>query len=190
MPDSSSPFDRQPRETAKAFAAFVVFRDLGPERSVLKAYRQKTGRKHAKQATGVWNGWATAFNWQSRVAAWDSHLDRQTREAQERARREMGERHAKVAVALQEKAIQRLKAMKPEELSSADLIRYAVEAAKLERLARGEPESIGEQRHSGTDGNPIRFLLEEVIAEERKREEQQHGAVQPGGSETLPTGDP
>jgi hypothetical protein len=102
----------------------------------------------------------------------------------------MGERQAKVAVAFQEKVIQRLKAMNPEELSAADLIRYAVEAAKLERLARGEPESIGEQRHSGTDGNPIRFLLEEVIAEERKREEEQHGPVQPGGSQTLPTGDP
>jgi hypothetical protein len=58
----------------------------------------------------------------------------------------MGERHAKLAVALQEKAVQRLRAMKLEELSSSDLLRYAIEAAKLERLARGEPESIQEQR--------------------------------------------
>jgi hypothetical protein len=29
-----------------------------------------------------------------------------------------------------------------------------------------------------------------VIAEERKREEQQHGPVQPGGGQTISTGDP
>jgi hypothetical protein len=42
--------------------------------------------------------------------------------------------------------VQRLKTMPPEELSSADLLRYAIEAAKLERLARGEPEAIHEER--------------------------------------------
>jgi hypothetical protein len=121
--------------------------------------------------------------------AWDAHLDRQTREAQEQARREMGQRHAQVALALQEKAILRLKAMSPEELSSSDLIRYFVEAAKLERLSRGEPDSIEEQRHGGTAGNPIRFLLEEVIAEERKLKEQHHVPGQQRGSEAVCSGD-
>jgi hypothetical protein len=71
LSDTPFPYEHQPGETAKAFAAFVVFRDLGPERSVLKAYRQKTGKKQAKQATGVWNGWATTHNWHSRAAAWE-----------------------------------------------------------------------------------------------------------------------
>jgi hypothetical protein len=121
--------------------------------------------------------------------AWDVHLDRQTREAQEQARREMGQRHAEVALALQEKAISRLKAMSPEELSSSDLIRYLVEAAKLERLSRGEPDTIEEQRHSGTGGSPIRFLMEEIVAEDRKLEEQ-HGTVQREGSSPVHSRDP
>jgi hypothetical protein len=190
MSDMPLPYERQPGETAKAFAAFTCFRDLGPERSVLKAYQQKTGKKHAKQATGVWNGWATAYNWHERAAAWDSHLDRQTREAQERARREMGERHAKIAVALQEKAIQRLKAMKLEEMSPSDALRFTTESIKLERLARGEPESIGEQRHGGTAASPIRLLLEDVVAEDKRLEEHQDGPVQPDGGQAVRESDP
>jgi hypothetical protein len=141
-------YERQPSESDRAFAAFCCYRDLGPKRSLdevgKRLYGGQSGRKRA--ATGRVQAWSSKWHWRERVAAWDAHLDRQTREAQEQARREMGERHAKLAVALQEKAIQRLKAMPLEELSSTDLLRYIIEAAKLERLARGEPESIQEQR--------------------------------------------
>jgi hypothetical protein len=148
MSDTPLPYERQPSESDRAFAAFCCYRDLGPKRSVdevgKRLYGGHLGRKRG--ATGRLQEWSSKWHWRERAAAWDAHLDCQTREAQERARKEMGERHAKVAVALQEKAIQRLKAMKPEELTSADLLRYFVEAARLERLARGEPESIQEQR--------------------------------------------
>jgi hypothetical protein len=154
------PYERQPGESSKAFAAFVAFRDMGPDRSVLKAYRQKTGKKQARQPGGLWNGWATAHDWHRRAEAWDRHLDQQAREAHEQGRREMGERHAKIAVALQEKAVQRLKTMKPEELSSADLLRYAIEAAKLERLARGEPEEIREERQKVTGHHEINLFAQ------------------------------
>src|SRR5437660_1461972 len=157
MSDTRLPYERQPGESDRAFAAFCCYRDLGPKRSLdevgKRLYGGQSGRKRA--ATGRVQEWSSNWQWRERVAAWDAHLDQQTREAQEKARREMGERHAKLAVALQEKAIQRLKGMKPEELSSADLLRYFVEAVKLERLSRGEPDTIEEQRHSGTEGNPI-----------------------------------
>jgi len=58
----------------------------------------------------------------------------------------MRERHAREALALQQKALERLKRMDPEELSPGDVLRYFVEAAKLERISRGEPETIQEQR--------------------------------------------
>jgi hypothetical protein len=47
--ETAQPFERRSDESAKAYAAFVIFRDLGPNRSVLKAYRQGTG----KAASGV-----------------------------------------------------------------------------------------------------------------------------------------
>ena len=49
----------------------------------------------------------------------------------------MGERHAREAMALQQKALQRLQAMNPMELSAAEVRQYLVQAATLERLARG-----------------------------------------------------
>ena len=133
-------YERQPGESDRAFAAFCCYRDLGPKRSLdevgKRLYGDHTRRKRG--STGRVREWSAKWNWRERGAAWDAHLDRQTCESQEQARREMGERHARVAVALQEKAIQRLKAMKLEELSSADLLRYAIEAAKLER----QPEAV------------------------------------------------
>ena len=89
--------------------------------------------------------WSSKFNWVERASAWDEHLDDKNREAQEKARRDMGERHAKMAVEVQEMAIQRLKAMKPEELTPTQVLSFITEATKLERVARGEPAEEVEQ---------------------------------------------
>ncbi len=49
---------------------------------------------------------------------------------------------------LQNKAIERLRQLRPEELKARDTLTYLVEAAKLERLARGEPtERVAEEHH-------------------------------------------
>jgi hypothetical protein len=157
------PYERQPGESAKAYAAFVIFRNLGPERSVLKAYRQKTGKEQAKQAAGLWNSWATDHHWHKRADAWDAHLDEENRKAQEQARRGMAERHATMAMGLQRKALERLQKMEAQELAASDVLRYLVEAAKLERLARGEPEEIQEQRHTDRDGQPLADRTYQVL---------------------------
>jgi hypothetical protein len=54
----------------------------------------------------------------------------------------MAERHAREAVALQEKALRRLQQMQPEELSPVQVLDYFIQAAKLERLSRGEPGGV------------------------------------------------
>lgn len=82
MANARKPWDRYARETDAAYTAFVIFRDLGPTRSIVEAYRRrKTGqvecRVHAKQAGGGWNRWAGEFRWMERALAWDSHLQEQ-----------------------------------------------------------------------------------------------------------------
>jgi hypothetical protein len=67
----------------------------------------------------------------------------------------MAERHATMAMGLQRKALERLQKMPADELAASDVLRYLVEAAKLERLARGEPEEVQEQRHTDHDGQPL-----------------------------------
>src|SRR5260370_31422775 len=68
--------------------------------------------------------------------------------AQREAVQEMAERHAKEAMMLQNKAVERLRQLRPEELKPRDTLDFLVEAAKLERLARGEPtERVAEEHH-------------------------------------------
>ena len=57
----------------------------------------------------------------------------------------MVERHAKLAMAFQQRIEERLKKINPEELGPADLVRWLDVATKLERLSRGEPTEIGKQ---------------------------------------------
>jgi hypothetical protein len=152
MQNAPLPYERQPGETAKAYAAFQVYRDLGIKRSVdevgKRLYGTQKGRKRG--TTGRLRAWFTTWRWEERAAAWDDHLDQEARKAQEDARRSMAERHATMATSLQLKALERLQKMKPEELDASEVLRYLVEAAKLERLARGEPTEVSEQKITGT----------------------------------------
>lgn len=74
MPES---FEQQPREGAKAFAAFSVYLSLGPERSLAAV-----GRKLGK-SVGLMERWSRRFDWSSRVQAHAAHLAVVEREATE-----------------------------------------------------------------------------------------------------------
>lgn len=149
--DAPAPWERQPGEPARAYAAFCIYRDLPPSERSLRAvadrlYGVKPDAKR-RRVPGQIHQWSTRWRWVERAAAWDDEQDRRAREAQLRAVREMRERHIREAMALQQKALQRLQSMDLSELSPADTLRFIVEAAKLERLSRGEPDSIQEQRN-------------------------------------------
>jgi hypothetical protein len=149
--DSPLYWEQQPGESASAFAAFVIFRDLGPHRSLDAAsrlYHRKPGQEPDRPPTGTRKRksgqvrlWYKSWNWRARAEAYDAEQDRRHRAARETALREMAERHAREAVALQEKALRRLQQMQPEELSAAQVLDYFIQAAKLERLSRGEAET-------------------------------------------------
>lgn len=138
----SEVWERQPGETSKAYAAFCIYRDLGPERSLDKALatadKKPTNRRH-------WARWMEKYRWVERVRAYDDYLDRKKREEKEKAIIEMAERHARLAVAFQQKVVERLRELDPEQLSPGDLAKWLDVATKLERLSRGEPTEIGKQ---------------------------------------------
>jgi hypothetical protein len=73
------PGGRLPDEPAKQFAAFCIYRDLGPGRSIALAVR----RAKQRDAAGTlrrWEEWSSRFGWVERAAAYDAHLDAQDRE--------------------------------------------------------------------------------------------------------------
>lgn len=76
-------FERLPGESAKAFAAFMVYLKLGPERS-----NTKTSRKHRK-AIALINTWSSKWQWVERAAAFDEHFAKIEQAAlEERARQD------------------------------------------------------------------------------------------------------
>jgi hypothetical protein len=179
-----APWEQQPRETARAFAVFCVYRDLGPSRTLRAAAAAFYQRSTASTERQV-DKWSSAFRWVERASAWDRHLDAAARRAHEEAQREMVERHVKEARAVQAKALERLRALRPEELGPADLLRYLVEAAKLERLSLGEPDAVQRHELTGRGGGPVHFTLEDAVTAARELEENQHDFLHRGGGETL-----
>jgi hypothetical protein len=179
-----SPWQQQPGESARAFGAFAVYRDLGPRRSLRAAAASFYGRISASLERQV-DKWSRAFRWVERANAWDQHLAAEGCKAQEEARREMVDRHVREARALQAKALERLRALCPEELGPTDLLRFIVEAAKLERLALGEPDAVQRHELTGRGGGPLHFSLEEAVAAAQELEEAEHGEMQRGGDQPL-----
>lgn len=90
-----NPWDRMDEESATAFEAFVVYRDLGAGRSLSKA-----GEKLGKTA-GTLSRWSADFSWTSRALEWDRHLDRIIQASTEKtiseARSDVVKHHIKIA---------------------------------------------------------------------------------------------
>lgn len=59
-------WDRQPEESAKAYRAFTVYRDQGPQRSI-----RGTARAMARSAT-LLKDWSSRWGWVARCTAWDA----------------------------------------------------------------------------------------------------------------------
>lgn len=92
---SPAPWERQPQESAKAFAAFRISRDLPPwERSLRRAAEKIVRRsKRARSLNGtlrLLERWSSRCGWVERAVAWDEEQDRLKREA------ELAERLARV----------------------------------------------------------------------------------------------
>jgi hypothetical protein len=142
------PWERQSGESVQAFEAFAVYRDLGLARSVSKVARE------LDKSRTLLGRWSRQYAWVMRATAYDREQDRLFLAEQAQARREIARRHAKLAQAVQGKAVARLQALDPRELSPSELLRYIQVAADIERRAVGEepvPTVPGEGRDQGVD---------------------------------------
>jgi hypothetical protein len=76
------PYDRLPGETAKAYAAFSLYRDMGIERSF-----ESVADQLSKSCTLI-RRWAAKYNWSERIDFWDLEQDYQLQQEAIAARRE------------------------------------------------------------------------------------------------------
>jgi len=68
MTNQIKPWDRQIKETAKAYEAFIIYRELGLERSY-----PKVAQRLLKSGTLI-KRWSAKYNWTERIAEFDSYV--------------------------------------------------------------------------------------------------------------------
>jgi hypothetical protein len=96
------PWARQPGEPNRLFHLYTHYRDLGPTRSIDRAFvAHRTacqGRPEGgKRASRHWQRTAVRWGWRERAEAWDAEVDRQTRAATAKEHSDIRLRHARVA---------------------------------------------------------------------------------------------
>jgi hypothetical protein len=162
-------FEQQAKESAKAFAAFKAYLDLGPERSL-----EEVARKFTKSSR-LLKRWSAKFGWSDRVAAHAAHLALVEREAtealargkaaewltrQQSLRETEWEMHEK-CIAAAKRALAAFLEKDKVYANLADISRVLEVASKLGRLASGMPTDRTEL--TGEDGGPIRVELSAAL---------------------------
>jgi len=139
------PFEKQPRESAKAFAAFSLYLSQGAERSTAAV------AKELAKSEQLVRRWSAKFGWTDRVAAHGAHLAIVEREAIEAAARgkaaEWESREQKLretewamheaAIAAAKKGLAAYMDREKVYANLADIARMLEIASKLGRLATG-----------------------------------------------------
>ena len=139
------PFEKQPRESAKAFASFSLYLSLGPERSTAAVAKQLA------KSEQLIRRWSAKFAWTDRVASHGAHLAIVEREAIEAAARgkaaEWASREQKLretewamheaAIAAAKKGLAAYMDREKVYANLADIARMLEIASKLGRLATG-----------------------------------------------------
>lgn len=96
-------FERQEGETAKSFAAFKVYRDLGLQRSLRRTAELVYG-EGTKSVRRI-EKWSSQHDWYSRARAWDDYHEMLRREAVAEYEREQGVDLAYRSAKLQEEVL-------------------------------------------------------------------------------------
>ena len=98
-------WERQPRETAKAYEAFCVYRDLGPNRSLRRAAQK------LEKSLSLIERWSKRWGWQERLRQMQIYQDRLDQKALAERRRRARIRKMRIAQAGQNIVIKRLDAL-------------------------------------------------------------------------------
>lgn len=143
-----APWEQQPGESAKAFEAFAIYRDMGVERSV-----RKVAQRLNKSLTLI-GKWSSRYNWPERARAYDRDLDRQAHAQAVRDVRSMTNRHIRIAMQLQAKALEALEQLNVATLSPKMQLAFLAKATEIERMNRLSAAGMDDsgQQRDGAEG--------------------------------------
>lgn len=160
-----------PGESARAHAAYRLYRDQGPSRSLAAV-----GRELGKSGALI-ERWSARWRWVARTAEHDAAIHREEDAAMRERARTMGRRHADAAAALMVRALRALQTVAPEDIAPRDAVRMFDVAARVERDAlgvAGAPQLLDVVTVGPVDGldpEGTRERLARLVVEARKRAE-------------------
>lgn len=157
---TDKPWERQKGESEKAFEAFAVYRDMGAKRTFI-AVAEKL-----RKSESLIRRWKCTWNWEERTRAYDNELEKEAKSKAVKDRKEMSDRHIKIAMQLQRKALEALNSLEVEAMSPKDIKEYIKMATDLERLNR-----TLEAAESGKGEDTAASLADTIIAAYQKRKE-------------------
>lgn len=126
-------------ESARHRAAFRIYWGLGGDRSIPKLREEMIASKgHAPTERTLYE-WSRIYLWQQEIA----RLEKEARKAEDAVRiaqiAEMAQRHIKASMFVQQKSMEALIALDLSKATLEAIVRGFFEAAKFERLVRGQP---------------------------------------------------
>jgi len=160
------PWEKLDRETSAAYSAFLQYLNLGPGRSVRKAYALSRGFEESDKCkvSATWQNWSHRFQWTRRAEAFDQYEAKKRFEriceVREIARNKVGEHAAKLIEKLLSIAMGTQKVPASVQLRA---IQTALEYAgiSLPRTTRVEM--------SGRDGQPVQVESKSEVTLTRER---------------------
>lgn len=126
--------ERLPDESARAYSAFCIYRDLGPDRSLDLAWeRRRALSEHGKASgsarrPGHWAAWCQKYKWVERAEAYDDSIDEARRSAGAERRRQLREDRLRFEAEEQQRSQNRVR--------SADTILDKMAAAPLSEVTQ------------------------------------------------------
>ena len=148
-------WERQPSETAKAYAAFLLYRDLPAiDRSIpaaRAACRAQCGISPA--SVRQWHGWSTKYQWFSRATEHDSDLASRRRERMAKEMERAQDDMFTLARAALAKVAERIKGMDAKELAAGQIPLALKTLFELELKALGYEDRV---ELTGKDGGPVK----------------------------------
>ena len=139
--DASELWERFPEESAAAFRAFCLYRDMAPSvRSVLAAYRV-AGHPAAKTASGRWKIWTRQWQWRIRAEAFDEESLRTRSLAMRERNMQAQDELFSVARRYLGISLEKLKKMKPKDMDPRSLNGALATVANIMLRTSGDPSN-------------------------------------------------
>ncbi len=164
--DTILPWERQTGETEKAYEAFLIYKNLGPGRTLVAV------SERLQKSYTLIRRWAKEQDWKNRVFSWDRDIERKAKAEAEKEQKQMIARHIKIGIQVQGKALEGLKHLKPEKMGAISVQALLDFGTKLERDSRAvtQQEATAPQDAASI----LASVLERAWSEEGAEEDGEH----------------